>query len=219
MVTYHDSQVGELTREKTTVQNDTYVGKRIFDILISGLIIILILSWLIPVLALLMKVTSPGPVFYKQMRTGRKNRPFYCYKIRTMVCCSEQAGFQQAVPNDPRITPFGKLLRNSSLDELPQFFNVLLGDMSIVGPRPHAVLHDAMYWTRMPNYPKRYDTTPGLTGLAQVRGARGVTECDTKMQHRLRYDLFYIKRKSLLLDAQICLWTLGALIKGDKNAV
>ncbi|MFD1139481.1 sugar transferase [Larkinella insperata] len=218
MVTYHDSQVGEFLQEKTTVQTDAYSGKRMFDILVSSLVILLFLSWLLPLLAVCVKLTSPGPVFYRQMRTGRRNRPFYCYKIRTMVSC-EQTKFQQAVPNDPRITSLGKWLRNSSLDELPQFFNVLLGDMSLVGPRPHAVMHDAMYWTTMPNYPKRYASLPGITGLAQVRGARGMTDCDSKMQHRLRYDLFYIKKQSFRLDAQICWWTIGALVKGDKNAI
>ncbi|MBC3787153.1 lipopolysaccharide/colanic/teichoic acid biosynthesis glycosyltransferase [Spirosoma sp. LMG 31448] len=127
--------------------------------------------------------------------------------------------FKQAVPNDKRVTNIGRFLRKTNLDEIPQFFNVLVGDMSIVGPRPHAIEHDANYWFILPDFEKRYTVLPGITGLAQVRGARGVTDDQkVKMQHRLRYDLFYIKKYTLLHDIQICWWTLKSTLKGDKNA-
>ncbi|MRS65543.1 sugar transferase [Larkinella terrae] len=218
MLTYHDSEIGELYQEEyVPVQTANTVGKRVFDLIVASLVIILFLSWLLPLFGLLIKLSSPGPMFYTQVRTGHKNRPFLCFKLRTMVD-SDSNEFQQAVPNDPRITPVGKWMRKRNFDELPQFFNVLRGEMSIVGPRPHAIMHDSDYWLLLPDYHKRYSIVPGITGLAQARGARGLTDSCLKMQHRLRYDLFYIKKRSFLLDARIFWWTLVAMCKGDKNA-
>lgn len=128
------------------------------------------------------------------------------------------AGFKQASRNDQRVTRIGKFLRKSNLDEMPQFLNVLAGHMSIVGPRPHALPHDAQYWHTMPGYRERYAVRPGITGLAQVRGARGETNEAYKMRMRVQYDSLYIRRQSIQLDAKICWWTVKAAFNGNKNA-
>ncbi|GAB4043929.1 hypothetical protein GCM10028810_08100 [Spirosoma litoris] len=126
--------------------------------------------------------------------------------------------FRQATKNDNRVTPLGRFLRKTNLDEMPQFLNVLLGEMSVVGPRPHALQHSAQFWNSMPEYRKRYRVKPGITGLAQVRGCRGETEILMKMQHRVRYDRFYNRKKSAGLDIWICWLTIKAMITGNKNA-
>ena len=131
----------------------------------------------------------------------------------------EQPGeFRQTTQHDDRVTRVGKVLRKTNLDEMPQFINVLLGHMSVVGPRPHAVAHDAQFWNSFPEYKLRYLVKPGITGLAQVRGARGETETLVKMQHRVRYDLYYRDRQSLWLDVRICWWTVKSMLKGNINA-
>jgi putative colanic acid biosynthesis UDP-glucose lipid carrier transferase len=191
--------------------------KRLFDLLASIFVVLLVLIWMIPLVGLLIKVTSPGPVFFVQSRTGRLGRTFRCLKFRTMVHDRGKA-FTQVTRNDPGITSIGRFLRKNNLDEMPQFLNVLLGDMSLVGPRPHAVDHDKAFWTSIPFYPNRYYVRPGITGLAQVRGARGLTETTKKMERRLRYDLHYIKNYSFLFDLLICWWTVKTMFKGDKNA-
>lgn len=185
--------------------------------MVATLVTVLILVWLIPGISLLIMLTSPGPPLFVQYRTGRNGRPFRCLKFRTMTH-QRNSAFQQATREDSRITRVGGFLRRTNLDEMPQFLNVLLGQMSVVGPRPHAIQHDAEYWFSIPDYRKRYSVVPGITGLAQVRGARGLTDDDLKMQHRLRYDLFYIKNRSLLQDIKICWWTVESTFRGDKNA-
>ena len=126
-------------------------------------------------------------------------------------------GFQQTLQDDNRVTRLGRFLRKTSIDELPQFFNVLTGDMSLVGPRPHALQHDAMHWDSVA-YQERYWVKPGITGLAQVRGSRGATNGQQRMEHRIRYDHFYISRQTFLLDMKICFWTLILMLEGDVNA-
>ncbi|GAB3702664.1 hypothetical protein GCM10027592_32300 [Spirosoma flavus] len=128
------------------------------------------------------------------------------------------ATFRQATQNDMRVTRIGKVLRKTNLDEMPQFLNVLAGHMSVVGPRPHPLPLDAKHWETMPGYRERYVVKPGITGLAQARGARGETEQEHKMKVRVRYDHFYIRRQSTRLDAKICWWTVLAAIRGNKNA-
>ncbi|WP_461071304.1 sugar transferase [Spirosoma horti] len=191
--------------------------KRLFDLSLASLMTISILIWLIPLVGLLIKLESRGPVFFIQLRTGRNGRPFSCFKFRTMAY-DRNAVFKQAIKDDDRVTRIGKFLRKTNIDEMPQFLNVLLGNMSVVGPRPHAVEHDANYWGVLKGYHNRYATLPGITGLAQVRGSRGITDKFVKIHHRLQYDLFYIKKYTLLLDLKICWWTVTEMLKGDKNA-
>ncbi|QJW87996.1 sugar transferase [Spirosoma taeanense] len=191
--------------------------KRPFDLLLATLVTVGVLIWMIPLVGLLIKATSPGPVFFVQWRTGRNGRPFHCYKFRTMLHDHQNITFRQAVHNDARITTVGRWLRRTNLDEMPQFLNVLIGNMSLVGPRPHAIQHDAEFWFRLPNYHKRYDVLPGITGLAQVRGARGLTDNALKMKHRLQYDLFYIRKHSLWQDIVICWQTAIKMFGGNTN--
>lgn len=192
-------------------------GKRIFDLLIASFLIVFILIWLIPLLGIIIKLVSPGPILFMQKRTGKNGQPFKCIKLRTMQH-NITGKFQQATQNDPRITSIGKILRKTNLDELPQLINVLVGDMSIVGPRPHAVQHDAQYWELLPDYEERYLVKPGITGLAQVRGYRGETPLLINMKHRVRLDKWYIGNYSLNFDLLICWWTVKKMFLGDNNA-
>ncbi|QMW06859.1 sugar transferase [Spirosoma foliorum] len=206
--------------EPRTRRNEiTYqqLGKRIFDICFSLLVTIFVLSWLIPIIGLLISIGSRGPILYIQKRTGYRGSWFYCLKFRTMTY-NPQASFHQATKNDNRVTSVGKFLRKTNLDEMPQFLNVLIGDMSIVGPRPHALQHSAQFWNSMPEYRKRYRVKPGITGLAQVRGCRGETDQLMKMQHRVKYDRFYNRKKTPCLDVWICWLTVKAMMTGNKNA-
>ncbi|WP_077919126.1 sugar transferase [Spirosoma sp. 209] len=193
------------------------VSKRLVDLLVSGVVVLLVLSWLIPILGLAIRLTSPGPVLFIQVRTGRNGRLFRCLKFRTMTY-DPNAQFKQAAKNDNRVTRIGSFLRKSNIDELPQVLNVLWGDMSLVGPRPHAIQHDAQFWNTIPGYPGRYAIKPGITGLAQVRGCRGETSKLIQMEHRVRLDKFYIHKQSVWLDIKICWWTVKSMIKGNINA-
>lgn len=190
--------------------------KRAFDILFSAAFLLLVGSWLFPVLALLVRLSSPGPVFFIQPRAGRGGKPFRCLKFRTMRVHNGE--FQQARKNDDRITPIGRILRKTSLDEFPQFFNVLLGHMSVVGPRPHPLPLDAQYGPLLERYKVRHVVKPGLTGLAQTRGHRGETPDVQTMHNRVRMDVFYVANWSLQLDIQIILDTALLVLKGDKQA-
>lgn len=194
-----------------------YWSKRLFDIVVAGLVTLSVLVWLLPILGLLVRLTSPGPALFVQLRTGRNGRLFRCLKFRTMTY-DQYATFKQATKNDSRITPIGRFLRKTNLDELPQVLNVLAGDMSIVGPRPHPIQLDAQHWKTMPGYAGRYAVRPGITGLAQVRGCRGETKELIEMRHRVRYDHLYIRKQSLVLDLRICLWTALKMIHGDDKA-
>lgn len=176
--------------------------KRLFDIVLSSLIIIFILSWLFPIIALLIKLDSSGPVFFVQRRVGRWGRTFKCLKFRTMVV-NDQANVKQATENDKRITRVGNFLRKSNLDEFPQFFNVLLGDMSIVGPRPHMHSDCNTFSSVVQNYKFRNTVKPGITGLAQVKGYRGPTKSFESIFHRYQFDAFYIRNANFWLDMRI----------------
>lgn len=178
------------------------IGKRAFDLIISVLIICFVLSWLIPILAILIKLDSRGPVFFTQQRVGFLGKNFLCLKLRTMVV-NEDSDFLQARENDSRITRLGHFLRFSSLDELPQFFNVLIGDMSIVGPRPFMKRDDEHFNELVSNYQLRYIAKPGITGIAQVKGYRGPTVSFHSIFHRYQWDAFYIRNASLSLDFKI----------------
>ncbi|THD32810.1 exopolysaccharide biosynthesis polyprenyl glycosylphosphotransferase [uncultured Flavobacterium sp.] len=191
--------------------------KRIFDIVFSLIIIIGILSWLIPILAILIRLESKGSVFFKQKRNGLNYKEFYCYKFRSMRL-NEIADLYQVSKNDPRITKVGKFIRKTSIDELPQFFNVLLGDMSVVGPRPHMVSHTEMYARRIDKFMVRHFIKPGITGLAQTKGFRGEVENDKDIIYRVKFDIFYLENWSLLLDIKIIFLTVINAIKGEEKA-
>ncbi len=191
--------------------------KRAFDLVVAGFITVTILSWLIPILCLLIRLTSAGPPIFVQVRSGRNGRQFPCLKFRTMAYVPNDQ-FSQATRNDLRVTSLGRILRRTNLDEMPQFLNVLAGHMSVVGPRPHPLPLDAQYWHSLPGYKERYVVKPGITGLAQARGARGETGETYKMKIRVQYDHLYIKRQSARLDTQICWWTVKAALGGNKNA-
>ncbi|HMH32282.1 MAG TPA: sugar transferase [Puia sp.] len=179
-----------------------FVGKRIFDIAISSLIIVFLLSWLLPILAIIIKLDSRGPVFFVQRRTGFLGRSFRCFKFRTMIVNS-LCDRQQATNDDPRITRLGKFLRLTSLDEMPQFFNVLLGDMSVVGPRPHMHKDNADFARVVENYRLRSFVKPGITGMAQVKGYRGPATDFFKIFHRYQWDAFYVRNANISLDFKI----------------
>ncbi len=195
-----------------------YSGKRLFDLVIASIVTVFILSWLIPLAGLIIMLTSRGPAIFVQTRSGLHGRHFACYKFRTMHGSAMQGPFRQASKNDTRVTAVGRFLRRSNLDEMPQFLNVLLGQMSIVGPRPHPIQLDAQHWHNTPGYPHRYQARPGITGLAQARGCRGETSSPLKMKHRLMYDQFYIRKASLGFDVSICLRTMMAMLKGNTDA-
>jgi putative colanic acid biosynthesis UDP-glucose lipid carrier transferase len=191
--------------------------KRSEDIIIGTLISIMILPVCLGI-ALAIKLTSPGPILFKQHREGSNGRRFKVYKFRSMRVHQEEAGqVTQAKKNDSRITPIGAFLRRTSLDELPQFYNVLQGRMSIVGPRPHALAHNEQYKELVESYMRRHKVKPGITGWAQVNGLRGETDTLQKMQRRVEYDLWYIDNWSLWLDLKIIVLT---VFKGfiNKNA-
>lgn len=201
---------------------DNRIYKRIFDVFFSVLVITLLMSWLLPIISIIIKATSKGPVFFKQERWGLNNKIIVCYKFRSMVACSkdvdEAGNYQQASRNDPRITPIGAFLRKTNLDELPQFFNVLLGSMSIVGPRPHPVPLNLASKNSVENYMMRHWVKPGITGWAQVNGYRGETKVPFLMQKRVELDVWYIENWTFWLDLQIILQTITNMIKGEKNA-
>ena len=175
---------------------------------VLALLIIIGISPLLLLIALLVKCTSRGPIFFKQLRHGWDGHIIKIYKFRTMYQHYEEGGkVTQASLNDQRITPFGRFLRRTSLDELPQFINVLQGRMSIVGPRPHAVSHNEFYKDSIKAYMQRHKVKPGITGWAQINGWRGETETLEKMEKRVEYDLFYIEHWSLAFDLKIILLT------------
>jgi putative colanic acid biosynthesis UDP-glucose lipid carrier transferase len=180
--------------------------KRAEDIALSGIILLLIALPML-LIAVAVKLTSPGPILFRQRRYGLSGREFKMLKFRSMSTVDDGESINQAKANDPRVTSLGKYLRKFSLDELPQFINVLLGDMSIVGPRPHAVAHNEEYRKLIPGYMLRHKVKPGITGLAQINGCRGETETPEKMETRVQYDLEYIQIWSIGLDLKIILRT------------
>ena len=189
--------------------------KRVSDIVLSILILALIFPVLI-VLALAVKFTSPGPIIFKQRRYGLDGQQILVYKFRSMTVTEDGPTIQQAQKNDARITPLGAFMRRTSLDELPQFINVLQGRMSIVGPRPHAVAHNELYRKLIKGYMVRHKVRPGITGWAQVNGYRGETTTLDKMQGRIDYDLDYLRNWSLRLDLHIILKTIKLVLKDEK---
>lgn len=198
------------------LDNTQILAKRFFEIISISIFLILIASWLFPIIAFLIKLESRGPVFYRQLRHGQNNVPFYCLKFRSMKF-DPQGQFKQATKGDTRVTKVGAFLRKSSLDELPQLLNVLVGEMAIVGPRPHAIPMNKEFAEKMENFMCRHMVKPGITGLAQAKGYRGEINDAFDMNARLRLDLFYIKNWSFVLDMKIILWTINSLIYKSKN--
>ncbi|EKB51308.1 exopolysaccharide biosynthesis polyprenyl glycosylphosphotransferase [Cecembia lonarensis] len=193
------------------------LSKRVMDILLSSLFLVFIGLWLFPIIAILIKIDSKGPVFYKQLRDGQFNTKFYCFKFRTMTF-NPEGQFKQATKNDPRITRIGAFLRKTSLDELPQLINVLIGDMSIVGPRPHAVEMNIDCERKYSNYRLRHLVKPGITGLAQAKGFRGEIKKEFDMRGRLKLDLLYIEKWSFFLDIKILFLTVKGIVLDNGNA-
>lgn len=191
--------------------------KRSFDLVFSSLVILFLLSWLTPLLYLIIKLESPGDVFFKQLRHGLKRRTFYCYKFRTMTD-NMDSDQKMASKNDMRITKVGAFLRKTSIDELPQFFNVLKGEMSVVGPRPHMVVHTQDFEKSVNKYLVRHFVKPGITGLAQIRGFRGEILEPADINHRTRLDIFYVEKWSLELDIRIIFDTVYNVFKGEEKA-
>lgn len=180
--------------------------KEIFDRVFAALVLIL-LSPLLIAIALAIRIDSPGPILFRQPRLGLNGQRFMVLKFRSMRVHQEADRVTQATRDDPRITAIGRFLRRSSLDELPQFFNVLMGDMSVVGPRPHALPHNDLYKDKLAMYMQRHRVKPGITGWAQINGHRGETDTDEKMAHRVQFDLYYIQHWSFWMDLKIILWT------------
>lgn len=192
--------------------------KRLFDIVVSFVALLCIIPFL-PIIAFMIKKQSPkGPVFFKQPRTGIDGKHFYCYKFRSMHPNKDESGAKQATKDDPRKFPFGNFMRKTSVDELPQFWNVLKGDMSIVGPRPHPVVINEKYTELIDKYMVRHFVKPGVTGWAQVTGFRGETEELWQMEGRIKRDIWYMEHWSFLLDLRIMWLTVWQIIKKDKQA-
>lgn len=193
------------------------IKKRLFDIAVSSLVIVFILSWLVPIIALLIKLESKGPIFFIQKRNGKDGKPFNCLKFRSMKV-NDDSNSKQATKNDSRITKLGAFMRKTSIDELPQFFNVLMSDMSIVGPRPHMLKHTEDYSRLINQFMIRHFLKPGITGWAQINGYRGETKTLQDMADRVKYDIWYLENWSMLLDARIVFMTAFNVVRGEKNA-
>ena len=199
--------------EKGTIY---YFAKRIFDICFSLAVIIFWLSWLIPLISILIKLDSKGPVFFLQTRNGYKYREFKCIKFRSMVVNSK-ADILTATKGDVRVTRIGKFLRKTSLDEMPQFINVLLGDMSVVGPRPHMIKENIKYAKSVDRFMLRHTVKPGITGLAQINGYRGEIEEIEDIINRIKYDIYYLENWSVILDIKIIINTSITFLKGGED--
>lgn len=196
-----------------------FFTKRLIDLTLSAILILTVLSWLVPLIALLLKLDSRGPVIFHQKRVGKGGRSFTCYKFRTMVI-NEEADEKQAEENDSRITRAGRWLRKTNIDELPQLFNVFLGQMSIVGPRPHMYSDCRKFACMIPRYKLRNLVKPGITGLAQVNGYHGPTMDYDAVCMRYQWDIFYLRNASTWLDIRIMTRTLtqraGILVQRSK---
>lgn len=189
------------------------IFKRTADVILSFFVIVLLLSWLIPLIAIIIKLTSQGPVFFTQKRVKRNGEVFTCIKFRSM-CVNDDADILPATKNDARVTKFGRFMRDHFLDELPQFFNVLLGDMSIIGPRPHMIYDNIAHEQMMKNYSYRHRVKPGITGLSQVLGFVGPIEDAQELSARVNIDIFYVRHWNARLDIIIFFRTIKKLVSG-----
>jgi putative colanic acid biosynthesis UDP-glucose lipid carrier transferase len=209
-------------REEPLDQLHNKLQKRLIDVFFSLFLFLTVFVWLFPLIALIIKLDSKGPVFFTQERWGKNNNPIKCYKFRSMKTNSddldENGIFKQASKSDKRITRVGRFLRKSNFDELPQFLNVLIGNMSVVGPRPHPTPLNIQSKSQIENYLLRHLVKPGITGWAQVNGFRGETSDINLMKKRIEYDIYYIENWSPILDLKIVFLTVWNMIKGEKNA-
>lgn len=209
-------------RENRVDESYWRITKRVFDVIFSLILFVTIFWWLWPLIAVAIKSTSPGKVFFVQERWGRDNKLFHAYKFRSMICESVDIGedgkYQQAKKDDPRVTKIGRILRATNLDELPQFWNVLKGNMSIVGPRPHPTPLNLESKSCIPLYLQRHLVKPGITGWAQINGHRGETLTPAQMQKRVEHDVWYIENWSFGLDLRIIALTIVQMFTGDANA-
>ncbi|BCZ40298.1 hypothetical protein SMGES_16240 [Serratia marcescens] len=192
----------------TSFNGVNMLTKRCFDVFVAMLLIIFF-SPLMVLIALSVMATSPGPILFKQKRYGLEGKEINVLKFRTMYCSSDDTNFRQATPDDRRVTVIGRVLRKTSLDELPQLFNVFCGSMSLVGPRPHAIAHNEEFRKLIHGYMLRHKVKPGITGWAQICGWRGETDTLEKMTKRIEYDLFYINNWTLMLDIKILIMTIS----------
>jgi putative colanic acid biosynthesis UDP-glucose lipid carrier transferase len=216
-LTYHGAVPVSRLRNEPLDRWGARAAKRAFDIVFSFLVITLIFSWLFPILALLVKLSSKGPVYFKQERLGERRQQFTCYKFRSMRT-NRECDMKQATRDDPRITRVGAFLRKSNLDELPQFFNVLLGQMSVVGPRPHPLKLNDQFRDIIDKYMVRHFVRPGITGWAQVNGFRGETRTPELMEKRVDLDVWYLENWSFRLDLKIVLLTVTNMFRKDEMA-
>ena len=216
-VEFHDDLPILLLKEEPLFQLRNKILKRGFDIIFSTLVMLLIFPWLLPIIAILIKLESSGPVFFIQDRSGYEGSSFPCFKFRTMTV-NNDANAKQATKNDNRITKVGSFLRKSSLDEFPQFLNVFLGHMSVVGPRPHMLKHTEDYSKLIDDFMVRHQIKPGITGWAQVNGYRGPTEQLEQMANRVKFDVWYIENWSFFLDLKCIFYTVFNVVKGEENA-
>jgi putative colanic acid biosynthesis UDP-glucose lipid carrier transferase len=204
-------------REKGIQKRTNRILKRSFDILFSLAVLLFLFPWMVLIIGSIIKLTSPGPVFFNQKRTGKDGKDFWCFKFRSMKP-NRAADTQQAMQDDPRITPIGSFLRRTNLDEFPQFINVLKGDMSVVGPRPHMLKHTEHYSKRIERYMIRHQVRPGITGFAQITGYRGETRELQDMEGRIKRDIWYIQHWSFLLDLKIIIRTISQWFEKDTKA-
>jgi putative colanic acid biosynthesis UDP-glucose lipid carrier transferase len=217
-IEYYDDSLMVLNVNKLPFDfTENFYLKRIFDILFSIFVCLFILSWLIPILWVIVKLESKGPLVFKQGREGLNGKEFTCYKFRSMRM-NKQSSKIHASKNDIRVTKVGAFLRKTSMDELPQFFNVLLGDMSVVGPRPHLESLSLEYQKDVDDYLRRHIVRPGITGLAQTSGCRGEIRKRSDIKNRVRFDIFYIENWSFLLDIKIIIKTVLNVFKGEEKA-
>ena len=216
-VEYYDDTLMVLNVKKLPFEfSENFYIKRIFDVVFSLLVCVFVLSWLTPILWVLVKLESKGPLIFKQKREGIHVKEFVCYKFRSMKINKQSNS--HTIKNDARVTKIGAFMRKTSIEELPQFINVLLGDMSIVGPRPHLESLSVEYQKNVDEYLKRHIVKPGITGLAQVSGYRGEVLKKSDIKNRVRLDIFYIENWSFFLDIKIIILTVLNIFKGEEKA-
>jgi len=217
-IEFYDDTLVVLNVKKLPFEfNENYLIKRFFDVIFSLLICFLVLTWLMPILWILIKIESKGPAIFSQKREGLDGKRFICYKFRSMKI-NKMSDKIHTSANDDRVTKLGAFMRKTSIDELPQFFNVLKGEMSVVGPRPHLPSLSIEYQKDVDDYLRRHIVKPGITGLAQVSGYRGEIKKKSDIKNRVRLDVFYIENWSFLLDVKIILMTIFNVFKGEENA-